>query len=341
MSETNPKVSIIIPVYNGSNYLAEAIDSALAQTYQNIEVIVVNDGSTDEGASEKIALSYGDNITLISKKNGGVSTALNTGIQSSTGVFIAWLSHDDVFLPHKIEWQVNAMLNNPWASVCYSDYWVIDGFSTRQGMLKMPFYPRDSFLRHLFQCMFLCGSTALVRRDCFESVGLFDESLRFSQDADMWLRIARNNGFVHIAEPLINWRYHSGQGSRNDKKMLADRKKYLSKCLDTFSIEDFFPEINDCADKKSFIAKAHVYLAQIMLSRHREPRIAFNQYLLSLSICPSLTNPAFKKLLMLLCGGWIYYLVGKHVFSFIRRIFPKKAKTPNVDMIAASRVVDF
>src|SRR5689334_22845299 len=120
MADMNPKVSIIIPVYNGSNYLHEAIDSALAQTYKNIEVIVVNDGSTDEGATDKVALSYGDRITYISKQNGGVSTALNVGIQSSTGVFIAWLSHDDVFLPHKIELQVDVMFRNSWASVCYS-----------------------------------------------------------------------------------------------------------------------------------------------------------------------------------------------------------------------------
>ena len=76
----NPKVSIIIPVYNGSNYLANAIDSALAQTYKNIEVIVVNDGSKDEGATERIALSYGDRIHYYAKSNGGVSSALNFGI---------------------------------------------------------------------------------------------------------------------------------------------------------------------------------------------------------------------------------------------------------------------
>lgn len=341
MANMNSKVSIIIPVYNGANYLNEAIDSALTQTYKNIEVIVVNDGSTDEGATENIVLSYGDRITYINKENGGVSTALNVGIQSSTGDLIAWLSHDDVFLPHKIELQVDIMFRNSWASVCYSDYWVIDEFSTRHGMLKMPFYPRDTFLRHLFQCMFVCGSTTLIKRECFETVGLFDESLRYSQDADMWLRIARHYGFVHIAEPLINWRYHPGQGSRNDKKMLEDSKKYLSQCLSKFKIDDFFPEIKDCEDRNRFAAKSHVYLAQVMLSRHREPQIAFSQYVTSLSIWPSLANPAFKKLLTLLCVGWTYYLVGKKISSFIRTAFPARTKVPNVDMISASRVVNF
>ena len=84
----NPKVSIIIPVYNGSNYLKEAIDSALEQTYKNIEIIVVNDGSRDNGATEKIVKSYGDRIRYYKKDNGGVSTALNLGIEKMTGEYL-------------------------------------------------------------------------------------------------------------------------------------------------------------------------------------------------------------------------------------------------------------
>ena len=106
----NPKVSIIIPVYNGSNFLSEAINSALSQTYQNIEIIVINDGSCDNGATEKIALSYGDKIKYISKENGGVSSALNTGIKAASGEWISWLSHDDIYSPDKIEEQIKDAL---------------------------------------------------------------------------------------------------------------------------------------------------------------------------------------------------------------------------------------
>lgn len=97
-----PLVSIIIPVYNGSNYLEESINSALAQTYRNIEVIVVNDGSTDGGATERIALSYGDRIRYFYKENGGVSTALNLGLEKMKGEWFSWLSHDDLYLPEKL-----------------------------------------------------------------------------------------------------------------------------------------------------------------------------------------------------------------------------------------------
>ncbi|QQS65316.1 glycosyltransferase family 2 protein [Candidatus Saccharibacteria bacterium] len=107
MKKSNlPKVSIIIPVYNGSNFLKEAIDSALAQTYKNLEIIVVNDGSADQGKTEKIAMSYGSKIRYYKKVNGGVSTALNLGIKKMTGDYFSWLSHDDIYYPKKIENQV-------------------------------------------------------------------------------------------------------------------------------------------------------------------------------------------------------------------------------------------
>jgi len=103
----NPLVSIIIPVYNGSNYVKEAIDSALAQTYKNIEVIVVNDGSTDN--TEKIVKSYGDKIRYFYKENGGVASALNLAIENSKGEYISWLSHDDVYYPNKIQKQIETL----------------------------------------------------------------------------------------------------------------------------------------------------------------------------------------------------------------------------------------
>ena len=101
-----PKISIVIPAYNASNYLAEAIDSALAQTYPNVEIIVVNDGSDDNGSTEQIALSYGDKIRYFSKENGGSSSALNMGIANMTGEWFSWLSHDDLYLPNKLERQI-------------------------------------------------------------------------------------------------------------------------------------------------------------------------------------------------------------------------------------------
>ena len=109
----SPLVSIVIPVYNGTNFLKDAIDSALRQTYKNIEVIVVNDGSTDNGGTEGIALSYGDKIRYFKKENGGVASALNHGIKEMRGEYFSWLSHDDVYNDNKIEEQINFLKKYP------------------------------------------------------------------------------------------------------------------------------------------------------------------------------------------------------------------------------------
>jgi glycosyltransferase involved in cell wall biosynthesis len=115
MSANNftPKVSIVIPVYNGANFLGEAIESAIAQTYANLEIIVVNDGSTDDGETESIAKAYGEKIVYYSKKNGGVASALNYGIEKMTGQFFSWLSHDDLYVRTKVEDQVRYLLSFP------------------------------------------------------------------------------------------------------------------------------------------------------------------------------------------------------------------------------------
>ena len=102
-----PLVSIVIPVYNGEKYMREAIDSALNQTYKNVEVIVVNDGSKDK--TDEIALSYGDKIRYFKKENGGVSTALNLGIKEMKGEYFCWLSHDDVYELNKVESHINLL----------------------------------------------------------------------------------------------------------------------------------------------------------------------------------------------------------------------------------------
>ena len=107
----NPSVTILIPVYNGSNFIKQAIESAINQTYTNIEIIVIDDGSTDKGKTEKAVKSFGKKVKYIKKENGGVASALNRGIKEATGEYISWLSHDDIYLPNKIEKEIE-VLNN-------------------------------------------------------------------------------------------------------------------------------------------------------------------------------------------------------------------------------------
>lgn len=223
MEKFNPKVSVIIPVYNGSNYLKEAIDSALAQTYKNIEIIVVNDGSTDNGATEKVAKSYGDRIKYFGKKNGGVATALNLGIEKMTGEYFSWLSHDDIYKPFKVERQIaylSGMKNKN--VVLYSDYELID----EQGRLiekriqdhkMLERAPINSLLRGI-----LNGITILVPKAAFNKHGNFDPSLWCTQDYDLWYRLFSHYPFIHQPEILSRTRVHAKQDTVSNPKVVTE-----------------------------------------------------------------------------------------------------------------------
>ncbi|MBE0604956.1 MAG: glycosyltransferase [Deltaproteobacteria bacterium] len=209
-----PLVSIVIPVYNGSDYLREAVDSALAQTYRDFEILVVNDGSDDGGTTEAIALSYGNGIRYFRKENAGVASALNLGIREMRGEYFSWLSHDDVYMPRKVEREVAVLGECGRNAVVYSDYEVIDASSrhvevSRAGRISAP-----QFRMLLITDIPVNGCTVLVPRRCFEQTGLFDERLKATQDYDLWFRMARRYPFIHVPEVLLRSRIHSGQGTR-------------------------------------------------------------------------------------------------------------------------------
>ena len=188
-------VSIIIPVYNGSNYMREAIDSALMQTYGNVEVIVVNDGSNDGGATDEIARSYGDRIRYFSKENGGVSSALNLGIRMMKGDYFSWLSHDDAYAPTKIEKQM-ALLSD-WGDdktvvMCATQQ--INAESKKMGnpsKIELPLRRKIDWKQALMYVIdHSCnGCALLISKTALGECEKFDEALRYSQDFLMWIRL--------------------------------------------------------------------------------------------------------------------------------------------------------
>jgi glycosyltransferase involved in cell wall biosynthesis len=212
-SVTPPRISIVIPVYNGANYLRTAVDSALAQTHPDVEVIVVNDGSTDGGATDAIARRYGSRIRYLSKPNGGVATALNLGIQEMTGEYFSWLSHDDVYLPEKVAAQVAVAEKLDAPSVLFGDYAFIDASGKQIGVKR--FRGRVDAMRYeLVVADPVNGCTVLVPRSCLEAVGPFDPGLRTIQDYDMWFRLAARFPFVHVPGIHLLSRIHPLQGTR-------------------------------------------------------------------------------------------------------------------------------
>lgn len=229
-----PKISIVIPVYNGSNYLAEAIDSALAQTYKNIEIIVVNDGSKDDGATEKIALSYGDKIKYYHKENGGSSSALNYGIKMMTGEYFSWLSHDDLYKPERIEQMVKYIkpeISDRQAIVCNGE--LIDATGESVLGVKKKQLIGDYSSSEMFEIFKkgprINGCAISVPKKMIDSVGFFDEKLVYVNDVDYWYRMMiKDCIFTWFDEKLVKTRIHGEQVSVKKKALLETENKILS-----------------------------------------------------------------------------------------------------------------
>lgn len=224
----NPLVSIVIPLYNGSNYVAQAIDCALAQTYQNIEIIVVNDGSTDEGAGREICLSYGDKIRYFEKENGGCASALNYGIGQAQGEFISWLSHDDLYDPEKVAVQVGyyeTLHLDPKTTLIANAGRLID----ENG--KQIFWPNLAKTKllsdvEMFDLLLFgegfngCG--LLIPRTYFDQGLYFREDMRFVLDWNLWQKFAVNGANVYVdPRELVSNRMHSQQVTVKQNDRLA------------------------------------------------------------------------------------------------------------------------
>ncbi|WHY74213.1 glycosyltransferase [Fictibacillus enclensis] len=204
------KISIIIPFYN-CPYVGQAIESAMNQTHQSVEVIVVNDGSTKY--TEEIS-PYLNRIIYIEKPNGGTASALNKGIQNMTGDYFCWLSSDDVFYAEKAEVQLKRMdeMNSP---VSYTNYYPIDEngeiFAPLQGVYVEGRIP---FLQRMQIGNIINGCSVMIDRNIFKEMGIFDESLPFTHDYDLWLRILHKYEFLYIPDPLLNYRVHQEMGTK-------------------------------------------------------------------------------------------------------------------------------
>lgn len=226
------RVSIIIPVYNGANYLAQAIDSALAQTYQDLEIIVVNDGSNDGGATQQIIRSYGERIRAFEKPNGGVSTALNLGLDVMTGAYFSWLSHDDLYRPDKVRRQVEHLASFSGRDVIsYCDFDAIDAEGRVLQTCRAGATTAAQFPIKLLMTNFLHGCTLMIPRAAFERCGRFDPGLRAVQDYDLWFRMAHEYDFESLPEVLVQGRYHPEQDSHRISNTAAREGSWLYSSL--------------------------------------------------------------------------------------------------------------
>jgi hypothetical protein len=203
-------------VYNGSNYLRAAIDSALAQTYGNCEIIVVNDGSADD--TEEICLSYGDHIRYFRKENGGVATALNLAIEKMRGEYFSWLSHDDVYYPRKVEAQIEALKRDgDMRKIVLGDFDVLNqDTGERISVILNKIADEYQITNSVFpvvKCL-IAGCALLIHRSHFERVGTFNEKMRYVQDYNLWFRMFRKQKSLYVNELMYSVREHGEQDTK-------------------------------------------------------------------------------------------------------------------------------
>jgi len=271
-----PKVSIVITCYNYERFVATALRSALGQSFQDIEVILVDDGSTD-GSEEKILPFLSDpRLRYIKQANLGQAKSKNRGIQESSGVYVAFLDADDQWAHDKLEKQT-PLFNDPKVGVVYSRANYIDGNDQ-----LLDFALTDEFLQprngkvteFLYMNNFVPFSSSVVRRECLEHLGAFDESLPMGIDWDLWLRLSTHYQFNFVDEPLLLYRLgHSGQMSKN-----AETRHRCSDRIMSQFIQQHPVAISRGVQRK---ALAYTYCNRVEYYCGRDP---FKSLLLSLKV---------------------------------------------------------
>lgn len=271
-------VSIIIPVYNGEDYIQESVQSAINQSYSNIEIIVVNDGSTDQ-TIEKLK-PFNSNIKVISKENGGVASALNSGICEANGDYIAWLSHDDIFYSSKISKQIRFLIDHPSFIACYTDFQIIDPEGNPVKNIITPWYPAKEIPYQFLKNMYINGSTTMITKRILLDAGLFNPNLLHTQDLDMWLRLSKFGEIGKVEEILLKSRSHPLQGSLNFEKQISEEQNYFNQLVAENSITYFFPFIkNSIEDAPSKInAQKHFLIGKVFLKYRKWPNFALNHF---------------------------------------------------------------
>ncbi|NJO30494.1 MAG: glycosyltransferase [Richelia sp. SL_2_1] len=227
-NNTKPVISVIIPAYNAAKTIQETVMSVLNQTFSNLELIVINDGSQDS-TLEVLSSIKDSRLQVFFYENAGISMARNRGIERASGEFISFLDADDIWTPDKLEAQLTALEKNPQAGVAYSWVDYIDEYGNF-------FHPGNhitingsAYEKMLVQNILENGSNPLIRREALTEVGGFDSSLTLAEDWDMWLRLSERYDFVTVPSVQILYRISSRSASTNIVKMENSCLKLIEK----------------------------------------------------------------------------------------------------------------
>lgn len=245
-----PEVSVIIPTYNRAAMVCEAVESVLSQTFKDVEVIVVDDGSTD-GTGEVLRNRYDERVRYFYQANSGRSAARNRGIMASSGRYLLFLDSDDLLLPEALEQEVAYLEAHPDVDVVYTDGYFCDetGWNIAPIAPARPAHSLDNLLEDLvISNVILACHSAMVRRTALDTVGppYFDQALRGTEDEDLWIRLAaRGSTFAYLDVPTCKYRVHSSNASRYDPSNPAfwERRKSVKRSRFKILNADFFPRL--------------------------------------------------------------------------------------------------
>lgn len=226
-----PTVSVIIPTYQLAHLVSQTIESVLAQTYTDYEIIVVNDGSTDN--TKEVLATFGDKITVIHQENKGVAAARNVGIMAAQGRYIALLDHDDLWLPNKLEKQVAYLESHRNIGLVYSDMQSFNekGVEPYTFAQKVPLHPFENIWTMFVRNPIPTCSIVVVRRECLDNVGGFDSTMVPCDDYDMWLRIVEKWPVYFLNESLTRYRRSVYQQTSNEERMLVGTMRVKEKAF--------------------------------------------------------------------------------------------------------------
>lgn len=234
MNDNRSLVSVILPTYNCAHFLPDSIGSVVSQTYDLYEIIVVDDGSTDN--SKEVLNPFMQKIKYIHlEQNRGLPTARNIGIQSAQGKYIAFLDADDLWLPEKLQTDIEYFNKHPDIGMVYSRHTNIDEKGcvlNGDGKRRLP--SGNIFIQLFSEQNFIICSSVVVRKEVFETTGFFDEQLFNCQDWDMWLRIAFYFKISGIDKPLVKYRHNPRSLSKNRDNVLKYQKQVIEKTYAAF-----------------------------------------------------------------------------------------------------------
>lgn len=308
MDTVSGLVSVIVPVYNRESLVQITIESILAQTYLNIEIVLVDDGSTDNSGKvlDEYAARFPDKIKVIHQQNTGQVIARNNGIEVSTGEYIAFLDSDDTWLPQKLEKQIPLFVDD--VGLVYSGIYEVDD----NGNILKTVLPEKNMRGNIYYRLLvknaMTGGTVVVKRNVLDDVGLFDQQLQAAENWDLWIRISQQYTVDYVSEPLVRYLKHEGNMSADSSFMTSATKDIYRKHI---------PDNSDDPRLKNARVQAYAYLhycAGVFAFGKKDYNLARREFLTCWFYVP-LYKDSLLRFLRSFLGGR-----GNEVLSKLRRL---------------------